>query len=60
MKHIICKEFVHIYKFKFIQFLFFIFWLVGAILFIFHNKLKEKNHSKIHLYEKVILGQNDM
>jgi len=31
------------------------FWIIGAILILFHNKLK-KNHS----HEKNILGEKDM
>ncbi len=60
MKHKICKESIHFYKFIFIQKLLeFKKKLLGAILIISHNKL-QKNHSKNHLYEKVILGEKDM
>jgi hypothetical protein len=55
MKCKICKESIHFWKFLFI-YLFIIFWLIGAILIIFHNKL-QKNHSKNHSYQKIILGK---
>jgi hypothetical protein len=59
MKHKICKESIHFYKFIFIQnWLRFFFELLGQLI-IFHNKLQKQN-SKIHSYEKVILGKKDM
>jgi hypothetical protein len=58
MKHKICKEFLHFYKFIFIKK-----WLrkkfIEAILIIFHNKLPKKSF-KNHLYEKVFLGKKGM
>jgi len=60
MKHKIYKEYVHFYKFIFIKkILRKNNWLIGAILIIYHNKLQKK-HSKIHWYEKIILGEKDM
>jgi len=44
MKHKICKEFVHFYKFIFNKKTIKIFfWFIGAILIIFHNKLHKKS-----------------
>jgi hypothetical protein len=42
MKHKICKEYVHFYKFIFIKkWLRIIFRFIGAILIIFHNKFQK-------------------
>jgi hypothetical protein len=54
MKCKTCKESIHFLKFLFKLRIFF--WLIGAILIIFHNKLP-KNHSKSYSCEKVILGK---
>jgi hypothetical protein len=55
MKHKIYKESMHFYEFIFIEKN----WLIGTILIVLHNKLQKKN-SKIHSYEKVILGTKYM
>jgi hypothetical protein len=53
MKHRIYKEFVHFYKFIFNKKMIkFFFWLIGAILIIFHNKLQKKS------FEKIIIWKN--
>jgi hypothetical protein len=59
MMHKIYKESVHIYKFIFIPKWLRIFLTYWGILIVFHNKL-QKNHSKNHWYEKIILGEKDM
>jgi hypothetical protein len=63
MKHKICKEFLHFYKFMFIKndkFFFLIYWGNSReILIIFITNCKN-NHLKIHSFETTILGKKDM
>jgi len=52
MKHKICKEFVHFYKFVFTQkWLRIFFLLIGAILIIFHNKLQKESFKKSFVWK---------
>jgi hypothetical protein len=60
MKHKIYKEFVHFYRFIFIlKWLRIVFWLIGAFLIDFHNKLQKKSFKKLFVW-KSYFEEKDM